>query len=158
MLYAKSKNSVWRKNINAIAVDVVLVSIWPDVLEYVKEGYSFCSFTASLGKLVFWWKFNCCFESRRQPLAEKLFTKAPSKEMLCQSCFSTTKEPLSEKSVTQEETQKQLGNWWVFFLLMDLLFKMGQRKVVWSVSNTSENWESFPPKLPACHPERWGNI
>ena len=65
------------------------------------------------------------------------FSQKPHLKKCSVKVVFTTKEPLSEKSVTQE-TQKQLGNW-CFFLLTDLMFKMGQRKVVWSVSNTSEN-------------------
>ena len=65
------------------------------------------------------------------------FSQKPHLKKCSVKVVFTTKEPLSEKSVTQE-LQTQLRNW-CFFLLANLMFKMGQRKVVWSVSNTSEN-------------------
>ena len=130
------------------------MSIWPDVLEYVKEGYSFCCFTASLGKLVFWWKFNCCFESRRQPLAEKLFTKAPSKEMLCQSCFRHQRTSFREKCYTRNtKTTRKL----VFFFFWRIwCSKWGNEKLFRAYLTLQKIESHFPRNFPRATPRDEG--
>ena len=79
-----------------------LSATWFDVI----EGY-FLLFRSLLKlKLVSWWKFNCCFESRRQPKALKLLQKAPpSKEMLCQSCFHHQRTFLGEKCYKRDKNR-----------------------------------------------------
>ena len=124
-----------------------IYKIWPDALEYVKEGYSFCCFTASLGKLVFWWKFNCCFESRRQPLAEKLFTKAPSKEMLCQSCFSPPKNLFPRKVLHKKKRKNNLETGGFFFWRI-WCSKWGNEKLSGAYLTLQKIESHFPRNFP----------
>ena len=109
----------------------------------------------SLGKLVFWWKFNCCFESRRQPLAEKLFTKAPSKEMLCQSCFSPPKNLFPRKVLHKKKHKNNLETG-VFFFWRIWCSKWGNEKLSGAYLTLQKIESHFPWNFPRATPRDEG--
>ena len=70
---------------------------------------------------------------------------------LCQSCFHRQRTFFGEKCYKKGKKTGRKKHAVSYIWVFD---KLDLWKVVcWSVSNTSENWESFPLKLPTCHRE-----